>query len=367
MSTTAETPGTTAPSGTEQAVEPKGRQNSGRPSMFRMLLRDPFATIGALILLFVGVTAIFGPMVMGDLATKQNLSFANQAPFNLENGWEFILGSDSLGRSMLARLVAATRTTLLVAIPAVVIAMIIGSLWGVWAGYHRGRRENISMRIADIIMSFPSLLLAVVVLYVFDPSIANIVLILALTRIPIYLRTARAESAELQSRTFVDAARTFGTKPNAIIRRHVIPIVTPTILTLATLEFCYVMLAESSLSFLGIGIQPPDVSWGLMVAQGRQYLQTAWWLSILPGLAIVITAIAANMLAAWLRIATDPAQRWRLALPGRKRFIGRMRAQDTKKAVQANATTDASSARADASVDRAPAAGTDLPSTQEKR
>ena len=140
-------------------------------------------------------------------------------------------------------------------------------------------------------------------------------LILALTRIPIYLRTARAESAELQSRTFVDAARTFGAKPNAIIVRHVIPVVLPTLLTLATLEFCYVMLAESSLSFLGIGIQPPDVSWGLMVAQGRQYLQTAWWLSIFPGMAIVVTTIAANMLAAWLRIATDPAQRWRLALP----------------------------------------------------
>jgi len=152
------------------------------------------------------------------------------------------------------------------------------------------------------------------VLFVFSPSAANIVLILAITRIPIYMRTARAESAELQSRTFVDAARTFGTKPNSIILRHVIPVVTPTLLTLATLEFCFVMLAESSLSFLGIGIQPPDVSWGLMVAQGRQYLQTAWWLSILPGLAIVLTAVAANVLAAWMRIATDPAQRWRLTL-----------------------------------------------------
>ncbi|MET1034024.1 MAG: ABC transporter permease [Arthrobacter sp.] len=311
-------------------VRPPAEGRSNQPSMFRMLLRDKFATLGAVVLLIVAATAVFGPMLMGELATRQNLMFANKPPFDPANGWEYLLGSDSLGRSVLARLVVATRTTLMVAIPAVLASMLIGSLWGVWAGYHRGWRENVSMRVADVIMSFPSLLLAVVVLYVFSPSVANIVLILALTRIPIYLRTARAESAELQSRTFVDAARTFGARPNAIIVRHVIPVVTPTILTLATLEFCYVMLAESSLSFLGIGIQPPDVSWGLLVSQGRQYLQTAWWLSIFPGVAIVVTAISANLLAAWLRIATDPAQRWRLTLPGRKKLITRIPAKESK-------------------------------------
>src|SRR5699024_8099723 len=130
--------------------------------------------------------------------------------------------------------------------------------------------------------------------------------------IPVYLRTARAESAELRSRLFVDAARTFGAKSNAVIAHHVFPVVLPTLLTVATLDFCYVMLAESSLSFLGIGVQPPDVSWGLMVAQGRQFLTTAWWLSIIPGLAIVITTISATILSAWVRIANDPAQRWLL-------------------------------------------------------
>ena len=175
-----------------------------------------------------------------------------------------------------------------------------------WAGYYRGWRETVAMRVADVIMSFPSLLLAVVVLYVFSPSAANIVAVLAITRIPVYLRTARAESAELASRVFVDAARTFGASPNSIIFRHVFPVVLPTLLTVATLDFCYVMLAESSLSFLGIGIQPPDVSWGLMVSQGRTYLHTAWWLSFFPGLAIVITTVSATILAAWARIATDP-------------------------------------------------------------
>lgn len=305
---------------TKAQTTPKTRK--GKPdhkvSLLSLLFKDRFATVAAVILLLTALIGLIGPWLMTDLANQQNLQATNRPPFSLSHGWEFILGSDSLGRSMLARLVVATQTTLSVALPAVAISLVVGSLWGIWAGFHRGWRELLSMRIADIIMSFPSLLLAVVVLFVMSPSAANIILVLAITRIPIYLRTARAESAELQSRTFVDAARTFGAGANSIIRRHVVPVVAPTLLTLATLEFSYVMLAEAALSFLGIGIQPPDVTWGLMVAQGRGYLQSAWWLSFFPGLAILIVTISANILAAWLRIATDPAQRWRLTLPKRR-------------------------------------------------
>ncbi|BBY51206.1 ABC transporter permease [Mycolicibacterium arabiense] len=293
------------------------RRKSGS-SWYRLLVNDRVAAAAAVVLGLVFLTAIFGPMLMGGLATDIDLDNSNQAPFTLANGWANILGTDPLGRSMLARLVVACRTTLSVAIPAVVISAIVGSIVGMWAGFYRGWRETVAMRIADVIMSFPSLLLAVVVLYVFSPSAANIVAVLAITRIPVYLRTARAESAELSSRVFVDAARTFGASGRSIITRHVVPIVLPTLLTVATLDFCYVMLAESSLSFLGIGIQPPDVSWGLMVAQGRTYLHTAWWLSFFPGLAIVITTVSATILAAWARIATDPGQRWRLTVPQKR-------------------------------------------------
>lgn len=309
--------------GPEPSASEVPNPRSGKFSMWRLLWRDKVATVAALILLFVGLVAVFGPMLIGDAANDQDLTKGNQAPFSLDDGWMYVLGTDSVGRSMVARLIVASRTTLSVAVPAVLISMVIGSLIGMWAGYHRGWRETVCMRIADVILSFPSLLMAVVVLYVFSPSASNIVLVLAITRIPIYLRTARAESAELQSRTFVDAARTFGTRPNAIIRRHVFPIVLPTLLTVATLDFCYVMLAESSLSFLGIGIQPPDVSWGLMVSQGRTYLQTAWWLSFFPGLAIVITTVSSTILASWVRIATDPSQRWRLTVPKRGRKVRR--------------------------------------------
>lgn len=295
---------------------------SGRSNLWRLLVRDRVATAAAGVLALIILSAIVGPMLLGELAQRQDLSARNLPPFSVQPGWEYVLGSDSLGRSMFARIVAAGGTTLGVAGAAVLVSAVVGSIWGMWAGFHRGWRESVSMRIADVIMSFPSLLLAVVILYMFNPSAANIVLVLAITRIPLYLRTARAEAAELRSRMFVDAATNFGAAQGAIVFRHIVPNVLPTLVTLATLEFCFVMLAESSLSFLGIGIQPPDVSWGLMVAQGRQYLAEAWWQSVLPGLAIVITTVSANVLAAWLRLATDPGQRWRLQTKRRRRLVG---------------------------------------------
>ncbi|MER6087449.1 dipeptide/oligopeptide/nickel ABC transporter permease/ATP-binding protein [Streptomyces bluensis] len=279
-----------------------------------LLLQDRFAFAAALVLVAVAVCAVLGPLLIGDLATRQNLRDPGRPPFSLDHGWAFVLGSDSLGRPVAARLIAAAGTTLSVAVPAVLCSLAVGSVWGMWAGYHGGWRENVSLRIADVILSFPSLLLAVVVLYVFSPSAVGIVLVLAIARIPVYLRTARAESAELRSRLFMDAARTFGTSSWASIRRHVAPTVLPTLLTVAALDFCFVMLTESSLSFLGIGIQPPDVSWGLMVAQGRQELQSAWWIAVFPGLAIVVTTVSATILAAWARLSTDPGQRWRQGL-----------------------------------------------------
>ena len=139
------------------------------------------------------------------------------------------------------------------------------------------------MRLTDIVMSFPSTLLAVVILYTFRPSIATLVAVLAITRLPVYIRTTRAEVLEIRERMFVSAARVMGASSLRIALRHVLPMVLPTLLTIATVEFAIVMLAESGLSFLGIGIQPPEVTWGLMVAQGRGYLATRLVAGVLPG------------------------------------------------------------------------------------
>lgn len=277
-----------------------------------MLWNDKFAFVSLAFLLFVVASAVFGPALLGDSATKLNLRLRNFPPFSLEHGWLYLLGADALGRSMLARLIVASQNTMLVAASAVAFALLAGSALGVVAGYTHARFSQVIMRLTDIIMSFPSLLIAVVILYVFEPRVANLVLVLGITRMPVYIRTARAEVLEVRERLFVSAARAMGASPVRIIGRHIVPLVLPTLITIATLEFAFVMLAESSLSFLGIGIQPPEITWGLMVAQGRNYLQTAWWLSFFPGLLIMLTALALNLLSGWFRLALDPVQRWRL-------------------------------------------------------
>lgn len=283
-----------------------------------MLWRDKFAFVATLFLIFAVFCALFGPMLLNDSATAMNLRARNMAPFSLANGWMFVLGADALGRSLLARIVVAAQNTMMIAAGAVVCSAIMGSLLGLVAGYASQRVSNIIMRLADVIMSFPSLLLAVIVLYMLAPSVGNIIIVLAITRIPIYLRTTRAEVLEIRQRMFVQAAEVMGASSMRIVFRHILPMVIPTLVTIATLDFAFVMLAESSLSFLGIGIQPPEITWGLMVAQGKQYLTNAWWLAFWPGLAIILTTLSLNLLSNWMRIALDPVQRWRLEIGGKK-------------------------------------------------
>jgi peptide/nickel transport system permease protein len=277
-----------------------------------MLWADKLACAAAVVLLIIVLCALFGPLLLEAVSSKQNLRARNSVPFDLAKGWLNILGADQLGRPLLPRIVVAAQNTLLVAAGAVVCSMLIGATLGLIAGYTRAGLSQAIMRFADIVMSFPSLLLAVIVLYMLQPSVSNLIIVLAITRIPVYLRTTRAEVLEIRERMFVQAAKVMGASTKRIIFRHVLPMVLPTLLTIATLDFAYVMLAESSLSFLGIGIQPPDVTWGLMVSQGRPYLIKAWWLSFWPGLAIVLTTLSLNILSNWLRVALDPAQRWRL-------------------------------------------------------
>lgn len=240
-----------------------------------------------------------------------NLLARNAKPFSLDKGWPFILGADALGRSLLARIIVASQNTMLIAASAVVISTVVGGLLGLVAGYTGGWISATLLRLADAIMSFPSMLLAVIVLFVFSPGVSNVILVLAVSRIPIFLRTVRAEVLELKERMFVTAALAMGAKTDRILLRHIAPMVMPTVINLAALEMAFVMLVESGLSFLGIGIQPPEVTWGLMVADGRNYLGSAWWLSFWPGLAIMAVTMALNLLSNWLRIVTDPVERWR--------------------------------------------------------
>ena len=292
------------------------------PSIMRqwlhMLLRDKFALCAAIFLVALVLAAFLGSFLLDDIATKQNLRGRNAPPFDFSKHWVFWLGGDALGRPLLARIIVAARNTLLIAGTAVSISIMVGCFLGLIAGYSSKLFSHLIMRIADVIMSFPSLLLAVIILYMLPPSLLNIVVVLAITRIPVYLRTARAEVLEIRERMFIQAAQIMGASNKRIIFRHILPIIIPTMVTIATLDFAFVMLAESSLSFLGIGIQPPEITWGLMVAQGRPYLTTAWWLSFWPGLAIILTTLSLNLLSNWLRVVLDPQQRWRMEVGGSK-------------------------------------------------
>jgi peptide/nickel transport system permease protein len=279
-----------------------------------MLWRDKFATAAVIFLVVAVLCAILGPALLGEAATRQNLRGRNLPPFSLEQGWLMFLGADALGRPLLARIIVAAQNTLIIAAGAVALSATIGAGLGLVAGYGPRWAGTSIMRLADVIMSFPSLLLAVIVLYMLSPSVGNVILVLAITRIPIYLRTTRAEVLEIRERMFVQAAQVMGASPFRIVFRHILPMVIPTLVTIATLDFAFVMLAESALSFLGIGIQPPEITWGLMVAQGKQYLASAWWLAFWPGLAIILTTLSLNLLSNWLRIALDPGQRWRLEI-----------------------------------------------------
>lgn len=280
--------------------------------ILKMLWRDKFALCAAIFLVIVALCAIFGPALIENEATRQNLRGRNMPPFDFSRDFLFWLGGDALGRPLLARIVVAAQNTMMVASGAVVCSLIIGTTLGLIAGYTSRLTSQVIMRLADIIMSFPSLLLAVIVLYMLAPSVTNLIIVLAITRIPVYLRTSRAEVLEIRERMFVQAARVMGASTPRIIICHILPMVLPTLVTIATLDFAFVMLAESALSFLGIGIQPPEITWGLMVSQGRPYLNTAWWLSFWPGLAIILTTLSLNLLSGWMRTALDPVQRWRL-------------------------------------------------------
>lgn len=280
------------------------------------LWRDKLAALSALVLLIVLACVLLGPMLLADEARAMNLQARNAAPFSGEGGWLYVLGADALGRSLLARIIVASQNTMVIAVTAVACSAIIGGVLGLIAGYKGGWIGALLLRLADSLMSFPSMLLAVIVLFAFSPGVASVVLVLAVSRVPIFLRTIRAEVLEIRERLFVTAARAMGARTDRILLRHIAPMVLPTVLNLAALEVAFVMLVEAGLSFLGIGIQSPEITWGLMVADGRNYLGSAWWLAFWPGLAIMLVAMSLNLLSSWLRILTDPVERWRLVSKG---------------------------------------------------
>jgi peptide/nickel transport system permease protein len=231
----------------------------------------------------------------------QDLALRNRPPFTHTAEGIHLLGTDALGRDELSRLMLGSQISLTVGVASVVVSGIIGTIIGLLAGYYRGWFDDVVMRFVDLQMSVPSLLIALLVLYLAGPSFLNVVLVLAVTRWMVYARVARGLMLSMREVLFVEAARALGASNLRIITRHLLPNLFSPILVLATLELAVMMLTEASLSFLGLGIQPPESSWGLMLAEGREYLTTAPWLVAAPGLAILFTTLSVNIIATWLR------------------------------------------------------------------
>jgi peptide/nickel transport system permease protein len=274
----------------------------------RLLVRMPLPMTAACVLLLLVLVAAIGPIFLGHQANEQHLEYRFLRPFSLSHGFSYVLGADSLGRSMLLELIEGARTSLTIAAASVGISAFLGFAIGLVSGYFGGWVDAAVMRLSDVIHTMPSLLLALAILYVLQPSVRNLILVLALTRIPVYMRVARAQTLEVRERVFVEAARAIGSTTRRIIVRDIRPLVSPTILTVAMLEIANVILAAAGLSFLGVGLQRPNVDWGIMVSDGRAYLSQAYWVTLFPGVAIVITALSANILSNWLRAVEDPSQ-----------------------------------------------------------
>ncbi|MCI0877786.1 MAG: ABC transporter permease, partial [Chloroflexi bacterium] len=285
---------------------------------------DPVTLISGVFLGIILIAVIFAPLVSPHGYQEQQIKLRHLAPFStgeaiikdttardVTEERYYLLGTDHLGRDMVSRLIYGGRVSISVGVLGVLVSGAIGVFLGLLAGYYRGIVDDVIMRAVDVFMSVPLLLLALLVLFILGPSFTNIIIVFAIARWMLFCRVTRGVVMSLREQTFIEAARAIGCSDQRIIGRHIFPNLITPILTLAALDVPRNILTESALSFLGFGIQPPESSWGLMLASGRDYIRSAWWIVVLPGLAIFLTALSFNLVGVWLRAVSDPLQRWR--------------------------------------------------------
>jgi len=277
------------------------------------LWRDKTGLFGFAVIILLVVVVLFGPMLAPHDPGAINLVARLKPPVWLDGGsWSRPLGSDHLGRDVLSRMIVGARASLLVGSSVVAIAGSFGTVLGIIAGYYGHRVDATIMRLVDTQVAFPGLLLAIIILAVVGPRIETVILVLCLNGWMVFARMARGIVLSVREAPYVEAAEVIGCHPVRVICRHILPNLLAPMLTLAVLEFARVILAEAALSFLGVGVQPPDTSWGLDLATGKNYLFRAWWLVCFPGLAITVTVLGANLFANWLRAVADPHEREKL-------------------------------------------------------
>ncbi len=270
----------------------------------RAVVADPLALSGVVVIGLLLVLSVFGPWIAP--FPEQGEGQSNVPARMLAPSVEHLFGTDGLGRDMLSRVIFGARPALVVSVLVVGLAILIGVPLGALAGYRRGRLDAVIMRVTDLFLAFPPLLLAMAIVAALGPGLDHAALALAISWWPWYARLARGTAVSLRERPFVEAARSMGVGDLAILRRHIVPNSLAPILVQATIDIGTVILAAGSLAFLGLGASPPTPDWGLMVAEGRSFILDQWWLSAFPGLAIFVAVLAFNLVGDLLLDLLDP-------------------------------------------------------------
>jgi peptide/nickel transport system permease protein len=260
--------------------------------------------------LLMGAVAVAAPWLAPHDPVRQSLR-ARLSPPGLDapDGKTHLLGTDHLGRDVLSRVIHGTRVSLVVGFAAVLVGGCVGSALGIVAGFRGGATDSVIMTLADAQLAFPFILLAIGIIAVLGPSFPTLVVVIGLSGWVAYARILRSQVLSLRSREFVDAVLALGGSVPRIVMRHVLPNVLSSLVVIATLELARAIVLEATLSFLGLGIQPPTPSWGGMVHEGREYLDSAWWISTCPGLVLMATSIVVSRTGDWLRDLLDPTLR----------------------------------------------------------
>jgi peptide/nickel transport system permease protein len=263
------------------------------------------------VFLTIVIVAILAPWIAPEDPARQNLIARLKPPGFEARGIVYWLGTDDLGRDLLSRIIYGAGASLSVAVLSVAVSTVVGVLLGAIAGWFRGFAEVFIMRLVDVMMSIPTILLAVLTVAVLGPGFLKLVLVLGLTRWPRYTRVAYAQTLQVVNLPFIKASELAGAGAGRIVWRHVLPNIAGPIMVVATTEFGLMILLEAGLSFLGLGIQPPAPSWGSILAVGREYVERAWWIVAFPGAGLFLLVFSVNVLGDWLRDQLDPRSRSR--------------------------------------------------------